>query len=102
MINIQTLGPDDKTVRTQITLTEKLKALVEKDALAKGESLSEYLRKAAIERLKSEEDDKKSREKLANEVIGSIDLKNHPVWKTKKGIYKWVRKLREEESLSNS
>jgi len=95
MINIRTLTGDDKSVRTQITLTEQLKILVEGMAQEKGESLSEYLRKAAMVRLLVEEDKKQDLEKIALRAVGSLDLKKHPEWKTQKKVYKWVRKIRE-------
>ena len=97
MINIQTLSSDDKSVRTQITLTEQLKLLVEEMARQNGESLSEYLRKAAVIRLLVEETEKENLASLAKKVIGSINLDNHPEWKNKNDVYKWVRNLREEK-----
>lgn len=96
MITIQSLGVNDKAVRTQITLTQILKNEVENIASEKGESLSEYLRKAAIIRLLLEKQDKEDLSKLADKVIGSIKSKNHPNWKTKADIYAWGRKIREE------
>ena len=76
MINIQTLTADDKSVRTQITLTEQLKILVEGIAQEKGESLSEYLRKAAIVRLLVEETEKEnlSFDILQMELTGTVLL----------------------------
>jgi len=97
MINIRTLTGDDKSVRTQITLTEQLKILVEGMAQEKGESLSEYLRKAAMVRLLVEEDKKQDLEKIALRAVGSLDLKKHPEWNTQKKVYRWVRKIREEK-----
>jgi len=97
MINIQTLTADDKSVRTQITLTEQLKILVEGIAQEKGESLSEYLRKAAIVRLLVEETEKENLVNLAKRVMGSLNLDNHPEWKDKNSIQKWIRDIREEK-----
>lgn len=96
MINIQTLTSSDKPVRTQITLTEQLKILVEAIAQEKGESLSEYLRKAAIVRLLVEETEKENLVNLAKRVIGSLNLDNHPEWKSRSNIQKWIRNIREE------
>lgn len=96
MITIQSLGVNDKAVRTQITLTQILKNEVETIASEKGESLSEYLRKAAIIRLLLEKQEKEDLSKLADKVIGSIKAENHPNWKTKADIYAWSRKIREE------
>ena len=96
MINIQTLTRDDKSVRTQITLTEQLKILVEGIAQEKGESLSEYLRKAAVVRLLVEETEKENLVNLAKKAIGSVNLDNHPEWRSRSGVQKWIRNIREE------
>lgn len=96
MIQIQSIGTNDKAVRTQITLTENLKALVTDMANERGESLSEYLRRAALIKILLDKQEKDDLGKLANSLIGSIKLKNHPNWKTKADIYKWSRKIREE------
>ena len=96
MRTIQLLSKNDEAVRTQITLTKKLKREVEKHAQKSGESLSEYLRKAAMIRVLVEDQSKEGLEQIVNRVIGSIDLKKHPVWKSKMGIYRWSRKIREE------
>lgn len=96
MINIQTLSSDDKAVRTQITLTEKIKGLIEDVATARGESLSEYLRKAALIRLLLEDKEKGDLEKLAERVVGSVNLNSHPEWKTRSKVQKWVRNIRSE------
>ena len=48
MRNITLLSDDDKVVRTQITLTENLKKLIEERTVLKNESLSGYLRRAAL------------------------------------------------------
>lgn len=96
MRQIQRLTEDDESVRTQITLTKKLKKIVEDMASERGESLSEFLRKAAMIRVLVEDQGKENLERITKRVIGSIDLKKHPVWKNKSGIYKWSRKMRKE------
>lgn len=96
MITIQTLSSNDKTVRTQITLTRNIKKIVEETANQVGESLSEYLRKAAVIRLLVEQKMSDDRDVLAKMVIGSTKNINNPAWKNKKEIYKWSRKIREE------
>jgi hypothetical protein len=96
MIQIQTIGVNDKAVRTQITLTENLKSLVTDMANERGESLSEYLRRAAIIKILLDKQEKEDLGILANSLIGSIKAENHPNWKTKADIYKWSRKIREE------
>ena len=87
----------DKTVRTQITLTKKIKEEVERRARKNGESMSEYLRKAAIVRINEEEKHKKHIDDIAKKVIGSINLKNHPEWSSKEKVYKWVREIRRDK-----
>ena len=96
MIDLQTWDAGDKAVRTQITLTQKLKALVEKIASEKGESLSEYLRKAALVRALVEEKDKEDMESIAMRVVGSVNPQKHPEWKNEKDVNKWVIKIRRE------
>jgi metal-responsive CopG/Arc/MetJ family transcriptional regulator len=97
MISLQTLSKDDKAVRTQITLTDTLKSHIEDISKQRGESLSEYLRKAAIIRLLLERQEQEDLEKLAKRVVGSISLKDHPEWSSKKKVYNWIRKIREEK-----
>lgn len=96
MKTVDLLSPSDKTVRTQITLTEELKDLVEEDAAIKGQSLSEYLRRAASLTLLLNSHNKPTGEELAKRLIGSIDLKKHPEWSTRQKINKWVRDQRAE------
>lgn len=96
MMNLHTFSDDNKGVRTQITLTQKLKTLVESASSLNGESLSGYLRKAALLRLKLEQQAHDERVKLAQKVIGSLKNTKNPLWKDKKSIYRWSRKIREE------
>lgn len=98
MINIQTLGKNDKSVRTQITLTKNIKSAVEDMASDRGESLSEFLRKAALIRLMLEREERESLANLAKKVIGSIKLEGHPNWSSKKAIYKWSREIRRDKN----
>lgn len=92
----QLLGNDDYPVRTQITLTNQIKRVVEDAASGIGESLSEYLRKAALIRVMLEKNEEKDRKKLALRVVGSLKDTKNPNWKDAKSIYKWSRKIREE------
>jgi hypothetical protein len=96
MRNIDLLSNQDKTIRTQITLTSQLKKAIEEKALLKGQSLSEYLRRAALLYILLEEDEKEELKKLADLAIGSVDLKKHPYWNTPKKVRSWVRNLRKE------
>lgn len=91
------LVPNDKSIRTQITLTKKIKSLIEEHARRQNESLSEYLRKAALIRLQLERNEREEREKVADQVIGSIDMTKHPEWSSERKIYEWSRKIREDK-----
>lgn len=96
MKTLQLTSDNDSVIRTQITLTQNIKKLVEDHARDQGESLSEYLRKAAMVRLLVENNDQIDLKKLAGRVIGSVDLKKHPEWRNEKEVQKWVRNLRSE------
>lgn len=97
MIQIQKLTPDDKAVRTQITLTKNIKKEVENMAFLRGESLSEFIRKAAMLRLLLEDNKKQDLSQIAKKYIGSIDLSKNPNWSTEAKVEKWLRDIREEE-----
>jgi len=96
MIIISSTDSDDKNIRTQITLGSKLKAEAEKRAKIKGVSLSEYLRRALMIHISLEDKKEENLEKLADMVVGSVDLDKHPEWRSKKEVIKWSRKIREE------
>ena len=95
-MNVHLLTPDDKTIRTQITLTTHLKALIEQQAAHQGISLSEYLRQAALTKYQLEKQEKIDRKKLAEKLLGSINLKKHPEWSNSRKIYQWSRNIRKE------
>lgn len=96
MIPIQSLANDDTTVRTQITLTAKLKQLIEQSSGKQGQSLSEYLRRAALLKLYIEEDEKGRLRELARRVVGTVDLEKHPGWRTKEKVNAWAKNLRNQ------
>lgn len=96
MRTISLLSSDDKVVRTQITLTSKLKKLIEDKASLKGQSLSEYIRRALLISYLVDQDEKEERKQLADLVIGSVNLRRHPEWRSVEKIRKWVRNLRRE------
>ena len=87
---------NDKKVRTQVVLTQSLKKLIEAKRRLTGETLSEYLRKAALLRAWAEAEEEKELKKLAKLIIGSVSLEKHPEWKTKRRLQKWLRGLRSE------
>lgn len=96
MKTITSLHQNDTPVRTQITLTKRIKKLLEENARKQNESLAEYLRKAALLRWLVEHDEQKHRERIAELAVGSIDLRKHPVWRSKKAVYNWSRKIRQQ------
>lgn len=82
--------------RTQISLSPELKSLIESRGAALGESLSEYLRKAAILRLTLDEVDKRDLELLADITAGSVP-KSQSGWKNIKDVSRWQHNLRKDE-----
>ncbi|MEK7188829.1 MAG: hypothetical protein AAB685_03185, partial [Patescibacteria group bacterium] len=82
--------------RTQIYIPEYLREEIEKHRSVAGETLSEYLRRSAIERIAREKKKKADLKKLADEVIGSIKPGTGG-WADVKDTYKYIRKTREEE-----
>lgn len=87
---------NEEKIRAQVVLTAGLKRLVEAKKRLTGETLSEYLRKAVLWRLLAEDEEEQELTKLARLVVGSVSLKNHPEWRTKKKIGGWLKKLRRE------
>lgn len=73
MKQVTWLSPDDQTVRTQVTLTKKLKTFTEANADNKGQPLSESLRHAAIKQLVLDQEKDPDLKQLAAEVVGSVD-----------------------------
>ena len=97
MKNISSIDSEDTPVRTQITLTKRVKEIVEQSARKQNESLAEYLRKAALMRWLVERNDAEDRKQLAKNLVGSIDMKTHPVWRSKNDVQTWLRNIREEQ-----
>jgi hypothetical protein len=87
---------EDETVRTQITLTTSLKKAIEEKATKSGQSLSEYLRRAASLSILLDEQERENLTELAQIAIGSVDLKNHPQWSNKTKVTRWVKTMRSE------
>lgn len=83
--------------RTQISLSPQLKAIIESEGTLLKESLSEYLRKAAILRLLLQEIEKDKLTLVAESVIGKTP-KNKGGWKNIKNIVNWQRKQRQNEN----
>lgn len=96
MTTVNLFNQQDSTIRTQITLTESLKQLVEEKANLKGQSLSEYIRRALMLSLLVDKQQLVDLGKLADQLIGSVNIKKNPQWKTVGSVKKWVKKLRTE------
>lgn len=80
--------------RTQIYLPSDLRQEIDKHRRESGESLAQYLRKAAEQRLEKQRSEKADLKKLAEEFIGSSK-------KTDKEIQQWLDWVREERRLSD-
>ena len=82
--------------RTQIYLPKDLRDEIERQRRVSGESLAEYLRVAARERVAKEKKRKVDLKKLAAEVIGSIKP-GEGGWGKVKNVNAYIRKTRQEE-----
>ena len=69
---------------------------VQKHAAKNSWSFSRATREILRTGLSAKEKERADLKKLADEVFGSVNLKNHPEWSTPKKIDQWVRKLRAE------
>lgn len=83
-----------QNIRTQIYLPEDLRQEIDKDRSRSGESLAQYLRKAAEQRLEKQRKEKADLKKLAEEVIGSSNRSDQE-------IQEWLDWIREERRLSD-
>lgn len=81
-------------LRTQIYLPEDLKKQIDAVRRKSGESLSDYLRKAAAEQLKKDKKRKADLKKLADDFIGCST-------KTDAEIQEWLDWIKEERRLSD-
>lgn len=80
------------SIRTQIILPKVLRQEIERVRRLTRESLGEYLRKAAQERLEREGKKKTDLEKLAREIIGSVKKSS---WEGL-DVSEWQRQMRED------
>lgn len=79
-------------MRTQIIIPQNLRKDIESARRATGESLAEYLRKAAQERLEKEKKKMTNLEKLAKEVVGAVKKSS---WEGI-DVSEWQRQMRED------
>lgn len=78
--------------RTQIYLSSSLRQEIDKQRRQTGESLAEYLRKAAEKRVKADKKQKVDLKKLADAFIGSST-------KTDAEIKEWLDWIQKEKKL---
>jgi len=83
-------------IRSQVILTKLLRKMIDERRRLTGETLSAYLRKAALMRILAETEEEKELAQLAKSVIGSLNLKRHPEWQTAKRLKNWLREIRGE------
>ncbi len=88
-------------VRTQISLSPDLKRLIETSGARLKESLSGYLRQAAILRLMLEDIEKNDLKMVAETVVGSV-AKSRSGWKQIKNVSIWQRQERQNENRHRS
>lgn len=81
-----------QNLRTQIYLPEDLRQEIDRDRHTSGESLAEYLRKAAEQRLEEKRKEKADLKKLAEDVLGRPTI-------SQSQAEKWIREIREEREL---
>ena len=82
--------------RTQIYLPEELRQEIDKSRRESGESMAEYLRKAAEQRLKTGKRRKADLKKLA-ELLGSVSREDSG-WKGI-DVLKWQREIRKDRKI---
>lgn len=83
-------------LRTQISLSPALKKLIVERGSAQDESMSEYLRRAAIIRMALEENEVNDLKLIADAVVGKVSPKDSG-WKGVKDIAAWQRRTRRYE-----
>ena len=90
------LDDTNYSLRTQISLSSTLRGYIEVKRKIYGESLAEYMRKAAILRILTEEKEHDERRKLAQTLTGSISKNKYKDWSSITKIVKWQSKLRSD------
>lgn len=85
------------SLRTQIILPRDLRNEIERQRQLSGESLAEYLRIAAKERLEREKKKKADLKKLAEE-IGNLAKTNK---RSEKEVRQWLKEIREDRKRSD-
>ncbi|MBI2338644.1 hypothetical protein HYU95_05690 [Candidatus Daviesbacteria bacterium] len=83
-----------QTHRTQIYLPADLRREIDRDRREEKESLAQYLRKAAEERLARRKRRRADLKRLANDFIGSSKM-------SRKEANQWIDEIREDRRLSD-
>lgn len=86
----------DTSLRTQILLPKKLREQIDRARFKTGESLGEYLRLAAQERIKKENMNIFDLKALANRVIGSAQGT-----RSEREINQWLTQIREDRKADD-
>lgn len=84
-----------QNIRTQIYLPSDLRQQIDKQRHQTGESLAQYLRKAAEQRLKAGKKRKTDLKKLAEEVTSGVKKSG---WEGI-DINKWQREIRKDRKI---
>lgn len=82
--------------RTQIYLPKKLRGEIDKARREKGETLAEYLRRAAQLRLKKQKREKEDLAKLADQITKGVKKSG---WDGI-DVVEWQRKIREDRDIN--
>ena len=81
--------------RTQIYLPKELRQEIDRDRRVRHESLAEYLRKSAEERLVRRKKEKEDLRKLAEEFTSGVEKSG---WEGI-DVVKWQRKIRKDRKI---
>lgn len=84
-----------QNLRTQIYLPRDLRGEIDKQRAQTGESLAEYLRKAAEEKVKKDKKRGIDLKSLAEEVVGAVDPKKS-AW-AGLDVMRWQHEMRKAE-----
>jgi len=82
-------------LRTQIYLPEDLREKIDKERARSGESLADYLRKAAEERVEKSQNRKEDLKKLAKEIFKPVKKSG---WENVDAV-KWQREIRRDRKI---
>jgi len=84
-------------LRTQIYLPKDLREKIDRQRASSGESLADYLRKAAEDRVEKDEKKKENLKKLAEEVFGKT--RKNPI--SEKRANEWIKQIRKDRELED-